>query len=100
MYLARRARLTHRAKGRRGKRMRTVSGVGRVAAVGAVIAAVVLVAIILFGSGGKDYTGYAVFENAGQLVKGNLVEVGGVSVGTIDDIKLTDNGQAQVKFTL
>ena len=43
-----------------------------------VIAAAVLVALLLFGSGGDTYTLKARFINAGQLVKGNLVEVGGV----------------------
>lgn len=80
--------------------MRTVSGVGRVAAIGAVIAAVVLVAIVLFGSSTATYEAYAEFENAGQLVKGNQVQIGGAAAGTVDDIKLTDDGQARIKFSV
>jgi hypothetical protein len=58
--------------------MRSVSGVGRVAAIGAVIVTIALVAIILFG-GSSAYTVKAVFANAGQLVKGNPVQTGGVA---------------------
>ena len=41
-----------------------------------------------------------VFETGGQLVKGNQVLVGGQPFGTIDDISLTDDGQADVKVTV
>ncbi|MBA3585936.1 MAG: MCE family protein [Gemmatimonadetes bacterium] len=74
---------------------------GRVAAVGAIAAAVVLVAIVLFGGGSSDkYELYATFQNAGQLVKGNLVQVGGAPAGSVSEIQLTDDGQARVKFSL
>ncbi|HEY1359964.1 MAG TPA: MlaD family protein [Thermoleophilaceae bacterium] len=78
--------------------MRSVSGVGRVAALGAVIAAVALVAIVLFGSGGNSYEVTATFANGGQLVKGNPVQIGGVPVGSVESISITDNGQADVKM--
>src|SRR3954452_11189841 len=80
--------------------MRSVSGVGRVAALGAVIAAVALVAIVLFGSGGGSYKVKATFANGGQLVKGNPVQVGGVPVGSVQDISITDNGQAEVSMKI
>src|SRR3954466_12567423 len=80
--------------------MRSVSGVGRVAALGAVIAAVALVAIVLFGSGDNSYTVKATFANGGQLVKGNPVQVGGVPVGSVKDISITDNGQADVDMKI
>jgi phospholipid/cholesterol/gamma-HCH transport system substrate-binding protein len=80
--------------------MRSVSGVGRVAALGAVIAAVALVAIVLFGSGDDGYTVKARFVNAGQLVKGNPVQNGGVAIGSIEDIKITDEGQAEIKLKI
>ncbi len=72
---------------------------GRAAAVLAVLVAIVVLAILLFG-GGKSYEAKAIFENAGQLVKGNLVEVSGQKVGTIKDIRLTDDGQAEVVMSL
>jgi phospholipid/cholesterol/gamma-HCH transport system substrate-binding protein len=80
--------------------MRSVSGVGRVAALGAVIAAVALVAIVLFGGGSDDYTVKVRFINAGQLVKGNPVQNGGVGIGSVKDIKITDDGQAEIKVSI
>jgi phospholipid/cholesterol/gamma-HCH transport system substrate-binding protein len=78
--------------------MRSVSTVGRVAALGAVIAAVVLVALVLFGRGGGGYTLTADFLNAGQLVKGNPVQTGGTPIGSVKDIKIAPNGQAEIKI--
>ena len=66
--------------------MRSVSRVGRVAAFGAVVVAAVLVGILLVLDGGGGYTVSAVFQNGGQLVKGNLVEVGGVQAGSVKGI--------------
>jgi phospholipid/cholesterol/gamma-HCH transport system substrate-binding protein len=80
--------------------MRSVSGVGRVAALGAVIAAVALVAIVLFGSGGDSYSVRATFANGGQLVKGNPVQVGGVPVGSVESISITDDGEAEVEMKI
>jgi phospholipid/cholesterol/gamma-HCH transport system substrate-binding protein len=77
--------------------MRSVSRVGRVAAVGAVIAAVVLVGFVLFSTGG-GYTVSAVFQNAGQIVNGNLVEVAGVQAGTVKGISITPDGRAKIKM--
>jgi len=78
--------------------MGSVSTVGRVAALGAVIAAVVLVALVLFGRGGDDYTLTARFINAGQLVKGNPVQTGGTPIGSVGEIRITPNGQAEVEL--
>ena len=63
------------------------------------IGLVVLVGLMLFGSGG-GYKLTAVFENGGQLVKGNQVHVGGRPVGTIDSIELNDRAQAVVEMTV
>jgi phospholipid/cholesterol/gamma-HCH transport system substrate-binding protein len=64
-----------------------------------VVIAVVVLAILLFG-GGKSYEVKAIFENAGQLVKGNQVEVSGQAIGTVSDIRLTNNGQAEIVMSL
>ena len=57
------------------------------------VAAIVLVGLILFGGGGVGgYKVHARFLNAGQLVKGNPVQVGGVPVGSVKGIKITDDG--------
>src|ERR687893_689019 len=60
-----------------------------------VLLAVIVVAFLLFaGDGGYRVT--AEFTNAGQLVKGNEVKAGGVTVGTVKDIDVTQDGRAKV----
>src|SRR3954465_136336 len=76
--------------------MRTVSGIGRVAAIAAVVAAVVLVGFIIFGGASGGYTVKAYFQNGNQLVKGNQVELNGTPIGSVKDLAITPNGQAQV----
>ena len=64
-----------------------------------VLLAVVAVAILLFrGDGG--YTVTAEFVNAGQLVKGNEVKAGGVAVGSVKDIDVTQDGTAKVTLSI
>jgi phospholipid/cholesterol/gamma-HCH transport system substrate-binding protein len=65
------------------------------------VAAIVLVGLILFAGGGVGgYTVKARFLNAGQLVKGNPVQVGGVPIGSVKGIKITDNGQAEITLSI
>jgi phospholipid/cholesterol/gamma-HCH transport system substrate-binding protein len=64
-----------------------------------VVGAVVLVALLLF-TGSSNYTVKVQFLNAGQLVKGNQVEVGGRPIGTVSDIRLAPNGLAEIEITL
>jgi len=52
--------------------------------------------VALFGGGGSSYRVKAVFDNAGQLLPGNQVRVGGQPVGTISDIALDDQANAVV----
>jgi phospholipid/cholesterol/gamma-HCH transport system substrate-binding protein len=80
--------------------VRSVGLVGRLAAVGAVVAAIVIVAVLLFAGGSSSYTLKAYFLNAGQLVKGNQVEIGGTAIGSVDDIGLTPSGQAVVTISI
>ena len=51
---------------------------------------------------GRDsgYTVTATFENGGQLVKGNYVEVAGRPVGKVESIELDENARAKVKMTV
>ena len=79
--------------------MRSVSVAGRVAAIGAVVIAIVVVGWLLFGGGG-GYKVKARFQNASQLVKGNQVTIGGTPAGSVDQIKITDAGQAEVTMTV
>ena len=60
-----------------------------------VLLAIVTVAVLLFtGDGGYRVT--AEFVNAGQLVKGNEVKAGGVAIGSVKDIDVTQDGRAKV----
>jgi phospholipid/cholesterol/gamma-HCH transport system substrate-binding protein len=69
--------------------------VARILATAALIAAVALIALAMFG-GGDSYRVRAVFDNAGQLVPGNEVRVGGQPVGSIADIELDGAANAVV----
>jgi phospholipid/cholesterol/gamma-HCH transport system substrate-binding protein len=72
----------------------------RVLAIVALVVAVAILGWLLFlrGQAGHEYT--FVFENAGQLVRDNDVQVGGRRVGSITDIELTDDNQAAVTVTV
>jgi phospholipid/cholesterol/gamma-HCH transport system substrate-binding protein len=72
-------------------------GPARFLALAALIGAAVLVVLLMFGGDG-GYRVTAVFDNAGQLVKGNQVRVGGRPIGTIDEIGLNDRSQAVVEL--
>jgi phospholipid/cholesterol/gamma-HCH transport system substrate-binding protein len=71
----------------------------RLLAAAAVLGAAVVVAVLLFAGGGS-YTVTAEFVNAGQLVKGGEVRVAGVAVGTVQQIDVSQNGLAEVKFSV
>jgi phospholipid/cholesterol/gamma-HCH transport system substrate-binding protein len=74
--------------------------VARAAAVTALALAVALaVWLLLFkGDGGTEYT--LIFQNAGQLVKDDDVQVGGRRVGSVREIQLTDDNRAAVKVAV
>ena len=74
--------------------------IGRIVASATIVIAVAAVAVVLLGSGGEDYVVKARFQNASQLVKGNLVQVSGVGIGTVSKIDLTPNGEADVTLTI
>jgi phospholipid/cholesterol/gamma-HCH transport system substrate-binding protein len=79
--------------------VRNSSLIGRVAAVAALAVALVAVVLILF-SGGGGYQVHAVFQNASQIVQGDLVEVAGNNVGTVGKIGLTPSGQAVLTLNI
>ena len=73
--------------------------IGRIVAVSAVMAAALVVGWMLLGSGSDDpYRLKVRFQNASQLVKGNRVQVSGKSVGSVEDIRLTDNGPCPIRL--
>jgi phospholipid/cholesterol/gamma-HCH transport system substrate-binding protein len=65
----------------------------RAAAIAAVAVAIAAVAVIVLPGGGS-YRVKAIFQNASQIVGGDLVEVAGSPIGTVSDIALTPSGQA------
>jgi phospholipid/cholesterol/gamma-HCH transport system substrate-binding protein len=67
--------------------------------VAAVVIAVLAVVLIVLG-GGSSYTVNAIFENASQIVAGDLVEVAGTPIGTVGNITLTANGEAKLQLDI
>lgn len=71
----------------------------RAVTVAALCLAVAVVATAMFGgSGGYRLT--IELANAGQLVAGNEVKVGGVPVGLVEDIDLTGDARARVELSI
>jgi phospholipid/cholesterol/gamma-HCH transport system substrate-binding protein len=67
-------------------------------AVGVILVAILAIWLFLLRGGGHEYT--LIFENAGQLVKGDNVQIGGRPVGSVKAISLTANNQAAVKIAV
>jgi phospholipid/cholesterol/gamma-HCH transport system substrate-binding protein len=67
----------------------------RGAAAGALVLVVVILAVLVLGPG-SSVKYKLVFTNAGQLVKGNEVQVGGTKVGQVQAIDLTEGNQASI----
>ena len=61
--------------------------------------AIVLIAVLLL-RGGDTHRYDLLFQNAGQLVKGDDVQVGGRRIGTIRAITLTDDNRARVRVEI
>jgi phospholipid/cholesterol/gamma-HCH transport system substrate-binding protein len=71
----------------------------RAAAGGALLLGFVLVLVVLFGgSSGHKY--HLLFDNGGQLVSGNQVLRAGQPIGKVDEVTLTDGGQAKVTISV
>jgi phospholipid/cholesterol/gamma-HCH transport system substrate-binding protein len=72
----------------------------RVAAGVAALAIAIAAALVLLAGAGGDYTVRARFQNASQIVKGNLVQVAGRPVGAVADVALTRDGQAELTLEI
>ncbi|MGE4426164.1 MAG: MlaD family protein [Solirubrobacteraceae bacterium] len=74
----------------------------RAIAVGATATAFVIALLLVLGviGDGEGYRLHARFENAGQLVVGGRVEIGGQKVGQITDITIADDGLADVEMRI
>src|SRR4051812_47134588 len=69
--------------------------VARGVAVAALASAIVLVGLLLL-RGASTHPYDLLFQNAGQLVKGDDVQVGGRRIGSVKEITLTDDNLARV----
>lgn len=86
---------SNRLRRRRGRGVS--SSVVRAAALAAVVVAVAVTAAVLFsGSGGYTVSGR--FVNAGQIVRGNPVQSGGVTIGSVTGVDLAEDGEAVLEL--
>jgi phospholipid/cholesterol/gamma-HCH transport system substrate-binding protein len=72
----------------------------RIAAVGGLLAALVVVVVVLLLRAGGEYSVTGEFLNGGQLVEGSPVRVSGASVGSVEEIRVSETGLALVRFTV
>jgi phospholipid/cholesterol/gamma-HCH transport system substrate-binding protein len=79
--------------------VRNSSVIGRIAAVGAVVLAIVVVAVVVLSSS-SGYQIHAIFQSANQVVNGDYVEVSGNPIGTVSNIQLTPNNQAELTLNI
>src|SRR5919106_229490 len=73
---------------------------GRARAVALVALLVGVVAIVWIVTRDDEYTITAQFQNGSALVSGNQVVIGGRPVGSVEEIRLAPDGQANVTFTV
>ncbi len=62
------------------------------------IVVLVVAYLVLSSNGSRTY--HLLFTDAGQLVKGNQVQVGGVPIGSITDISLSPNNLADITINV
>ncbi len=74
-------------------------GLGRIVSVATLVVATAAIAVLILGSG-SQYRIHALFSDAGQLVKGDRVQVGGIPIGSVSKIELDDNNRARVTLDI
>ena len=79
-------------------RTETATG-GRVPALVALLLALAIV-LFLFVGREDSHTYRLVFENAGQLVKGDIVRIGGTPAGSVTGIELTADSRAEIEVSV
>jgi phospholipid/cholesterol/gamma-HCH transport system substrate-binding protein len=72
----------------------------RLLTVGAIALAVLVAGFLLLRGGSGDYRVSMTLDNANQLVIGNQVKVGGVSVGRVSKLALADDGRARIELSI
>jgi phospholipid/cholesterol/gamma-HCH transport system substrate-binding protein len=70
-----------------------------VGVLGLLAAAVALLLVLIVRSGG-EYSVTGEFLNGGQLVEGSPVRISGGDVGSVEEISVSDDGLALVRFTV
>jgi phospholipid/cholesterol/gamma-HCH transport system substrate-binding protein len=75
-------------------------GAGRWVALGALVVVVAAIAYLVFAGNGGGGTYQLLLANASQLVRGDQVQVGGVPVGSVTNITLTDDYKARVTISV
>ncbi len=73
-------------------------GRARAAALAALIIGAIALAIVVLRD--DEYTVTAQFQSAAALVPGNQVVIGLRPVGTVEEIRLAPDGQANITFTV
>ena len=81
-------------------RVRGGGGIPRLAALTALALIAVAIVFLLLSGGGPSNHYRLLFETGGQLVNDNEVLIGGQPVGKIDEIKLNDEGQAEIEIAV
>src|SRR3954471_11156663 len=76
---------------RRRTTMRALAITSLVLALGAVL-------LLITSRDSREY--HVIMQNAGQLVPGDIVRIGGVQAGSVKDLELTPNGQADVTIAI
>ncbi len=74
--------------------------ISRLAAVSALVIALSFAAIWFVGAQGGEYRVTARLQNASLLVKGNEIRSAGRTVGLVEDIRLTRDGQAGIDLRI
>lgn len=64
------------------------------------LAVLIVAVLLLLGSGPAPYRVYATLADADGLLSGSRVEIGGVSVGTVQSLAITRQDHARVIFTV
>src|SRR5436190_23110957 len=76
------------------------STVARWAGMSALVLGIALAGFVLLGSGGGGHTYHLLFQDASGLVNGNQVLVAGQPIGGVNDVALTDDGQAEITINV
>ena len=70
----------------------------RLLAFGAIVAFGIALLLVALGGSAREYR--VMMQNAGLLVPGDIVRIGGVQAGSVKGLELTPNGQAEVTILL